>query len=116
VLTLEFANVPFVSGEHRLQHVDLGDGFHQVNLRFGFAEDTDVPQALSAMEVDGHSIDPATLTYFASRENIVPSRLHGMALWRAHLFALMARNALAATTHFNLPDNRMIEIGMRVDV
>jgi KUP system potassium uptake protein len=116
VLTLEFTNVPFVSSEHRLQHIELGDGFHQVNLRFGFAEDTDVPQALSTMEVDGHSIDPAALTYFASRENIVPSRLHGMALWRAHLFALMARNALPATTHFNLPDNRMVEIGMRVDV
>ncbi len=116
VLTLEFVNTPFVSSNNRLHHVELGDGFHQVNLRFGFAEDTDVPQALSALEIDGEPLDPAMLTYFASRENIVPSRLHGMPLWRAHLFALMARNALAATTHFNLPDNRMVEIGTRVDV
>ena len=116
VLTLEFVNTPFVSSNNRLHHVELGDGFHQVNLRFGFAEDTDVPQALSALDIDGEQLDPAMLTYFASRENIVPSRLHGMSLWRAHLFALMARNALAATTHFNLPDNRMVEIGTRVDV
>lgn len=116
VLTLEFVNAPFVSTTNRLHHIELGDGFHQVNLRFGFAEDTDVPQALSAMEIDGEPVDPNRLTYFASRENIVPSRLHGMSLWRAHLFALMARNALAATTHFHLPDNRMVEIGTRVDV
>ena len=116
VLTLEFVNTPFVSSNNRLHHVELGDGFHQVNLRFGFAEDTDVPQALSALDIDGEQLDPAMLTYFASRENIVPSRLHGMSLWRAHLFALMARNALAATTHFNLPDNRMVEIGTPVSV
>lgn len=116
VLTLEFVNTPSVSTKNRLRHAELGDGFHQVHLRFGFAEDTDVPHALSAMEIDGAPVDPATLTYFASRENIVPSRLHGMSLWRAHLFALLARNALAATTHFNLPDNRMVEIGTRVDV
>ncbi len=116
VLTLEFVNTPFVFARNRLHHVELGDGFHQVNLRFGFAEDTDVPQALSAMEIEGEKLDPGMLTYFASRENIVPSRMHGMPLWRAHLFALMARNALAATTHFNLPDNRMVEIGTRVDV
>jgi len=42
--------------------------------------------------------------------------MRGISLWRAHLFALMARNALPATTHFGLPDNRMVEIGMRVDV
>jgi len=116
VLTLEFVNVPSVLAKNRLQHVEFGDGFHQINLRFGFAEDTDVPQALSTMEIDGEPVDPGTLTYFASRENIVPSRMHGMPLWRAHLFGLMARNALAATTHFNLPDNRMVEIGTRVDV
>ena len=116
VLTLEFVNAPFVSTANRLHHVELGDGFHQVNMRFGFAEDTDVPQALSAMEIDGEPVDPDRLTYFASRENIVPSRIRDMPLWRAHLFALMARNALAATTHFHLPDNRMVEIGTRVDV
>jgi KUP system potassium uptake protein len=116
VLTLEFVNAPFVSTTNRLHHVELGDGFHQVHLRFGFAEDTDVPQALSAMEIDNEPVDPDRLTYFASRENIVPSRIRDMPLWRAHLFALMARNALAATTHFHLPDNRMVEIGTRVDV
>ena len=116
VLTLEFLNSPFVSTKNRLRHVELGDGFHQVHLRFGFAEDTDVPQALSTMKIDGAPVDPDALTYFASRENIVPSRMRDMPLWRAHLFGLLARNALAATTHFNLPDNRMVEIGTRVDV
>ena len=116
VLTLEFLNSPFVSTKNRLRHVELGDGFHQVHLRFGFAEDTDVPQALSTMKIDGAPVDPDALTYFASRENIVPSRMRDMPLWRAHLFGLLVRNALEATTHFNLPDNRMVEIGTRVDV
>lgn len=116
VLTLEFANVPFVRTRDRIHQVELGEGFHQVNLRFGFAEDTHVPEALSGMEIDGVAVNPEQFTYFASRENIVASRMRGISLWRAHLFALMARNALPATTHFGLPDNRMVEIGMRVDV
>jgi KUP system potassium uptake protein len=116
VLTLEFTNVPFVRNADRMHHVELAEGFHQVDLRFGFAEDTDVPLTLRALEMDGNAVDPSTFTYFASRENIVPSRLGGLSLWRAHLFALMVRNALPATTHFHLPDNRMVEIGTRIDV
>jgi KUP system potassium uptake protein len=116
VLTLEFTNVPFVRNADRMHHVELAEGFHQVDLRFGFAEDTDVPLTLRALEMDGNAVDPSTFTYFASRENIVPSRLGGLSLWRAHLFALMVRNALPATTHFHLPDNRIVEIGTRIDV
>jgi len=52
----------------------------------------------------------------ACLENIVAARMRGIALRRAHLFALMARNVLPATTHFGLPDHHVVEIGIRVDV
>jgi KUP system potassium uptake protein len=60
--------------------------------------------------------DPDRVTYFLSREHTIASRLRGVLLWRANLFALMARNALPATTHFHLPDNQIIEIGTRFDL
>jgi KUP system potassium uptake protein len=116
VLTLEFLNVPFVQGQDRVRYVRLSEGFHQVHLCFGFAEDTDVPAALSTMEGKDLIFDPNRVTYFLSREHIVASRLRGVLLWRANLFALMARNALPATTHFHLPDNQIIEIGTRIDL
>ena len=39
----------------------------------------------------------------------------GMATWREHLFAFMARNAQTATVFFNLPANRVVELGMQVE-
>jgi KUP system potassium uptake protein len=55
-------------------------------------------------------------TFFLSRETIVASPRAGMALWRDKLFAIMARNALAATAFFRIPGNRLVELGTQVEI
>ncbi len=44
----------------------------------------------------------------------VANKPGGMALWRERLFAAMARNAGNVSAFFHIPDNRVIELGTRV--
>jgi KUP system potassium uptake protein len=39
-----------------------------------------------------------------------------MAIWRERLFAVMSRNAQHATTFFRLPANRVVELGIQVEL
>jgi len=55
-------------------------------------------------------------TFFASRETIVATSGSGLPLWRDRLFAFLARNAQRATTYFAIPDNRLVEIGSRLEI
>jgi len=55
-------------------------------------------------------------TFYLSRETVIPSQRPGLARWRKHLFALMARNAQTATAYFRLPPNRVVELGMQIEI
>jgi KUP system potassium uptake protein len=60
--------------------------------------------------------DPMDTTFFFSRENVVPTRAEGMMLWREHLFAAMARNAARPMTYFQIPANRVVELGAQFEI
>ncbi|MNC87866.1 potassium transport protein Kup [compost metagenome] len=62
------------------------------------------------------AIDLTDVTYFLGRETIIVSREHGMAVWREKLFVLMARNAVRATAYFRLPPERVVELGVQVEM
>ena len=59
---------------------------------------------------------PSDLTYFLGRETIIVTRRKGMAIWREKLFVLMARNAVRATAFFRLPPERVVELGVQVEM
>ena len=116
ILAVEILEVPKAQVARCIERQALGDNFYRVTIRFGFAEDTDVPSALRTVKFESVDLDAERVTYFVSRGEIVPSEMAGMSLWRAHLFAFMARNAAPATARFRLPENSLIEIGTRIDV
>jgi KUP system potassium uptake protein len=60
--------------------------------------------------------EPEDTTFFLSRETIIPSNKPGMWLWREKLFAYMSRNAQRATAFFHLPANRVVELGMQIEI
>jgi KUP system potassium uptake protein len=64
----------------------------------------------------GVPIDPDDVTFFLGRETIVVSDRPGMAKWREKLFVLMARNAVGATAFFKLPPERVVELGVQVEM
>lgn len=116
ILTVIFADVPWVHESERVQVDDLGNSFWRVTLRFGFMDAPDVPQALKLCEGFGLTIPLFQTSYFLSRETIVATPGSGMALWREHLFAAMSRNASGVVEFFRLPDNAVVELGTRVQI
>ncbi|WOB08583.1 potassium transporter Kup [Piscinibacter gummiphilus] len=116
VLTVAFADVPWVADDERLQLRDLGHGFWQVTLHFGFMQTPDVPRALAACAAHGLEVPAFETSYFLSRETVVPTAGIGMARWREKLFAAMSRNAGRVSEFFRLPDNAVIELGTRVQI
>jgi len=118
-LTAETLNVPYAQKGQRLKISSIGDEFYRVIIRFGFMERPDVPQALmQSCDLSDNAIcfDPMDTTYFASRETIIASANRGMPVWRDKLFAFMHRNAAPATTFFNIPGNRLVELGAPVQI
>ena len=116
ILTVEFADVPWVAATDRLVLQQLAPGFWRATLRFGFMDTPDVPQALTAAEKHGLRIPAFETSYFLSRETVVPTAGSGMALWRERLFAAMSRNAGGIAEFFKLPDNAVVELGTRVQI
>jgi KUP system potassium uptake protein len=118
LLTVQTEEVPHVPFDERATVVGQTTGFYNVLLHFGFMDRMDVPRSLAVLpREDGLEIDPEAITYFMRRERLVPSkRVPGMWIWRERLFAFLARNARDAAAFFNLPPDRVIEIGARVEM
>jgi KUP system potassium uptake protein len=117
-LTVEFRDVPWVQFEERVQCEALGHDCWRVVVRYGFMNRPDVGDALELCGPAGLQLDPRAVSYFLSREKIVPSAggKKGLARWRDSLFAAMARNAGNVTDFFNIPPNRVVELGTRVEI
>ncbi len=116
LLTVLIDEVPVVSAEQRAQIRDVGQGFYRLTLRYGFLEHTDVPATLTQISVGGEHFDMMKTSFFLSRQTLVPASKPGMALWRERLFGWMLRNATSAMEFFNLPVNRVVELGSQVEI
>lgn len=116
VLTVGFADVPWVDENERVRIDDLGKNFWRVTLVFGFMDVPDVPKALKLCEAYGLSVPLFQTSYFLSRETIVASAGKGIANWQENLFATMSRNASGVVEFFRLPDNAVVELGTRVQI
>jgi KUP system potassium uptake protein len=115
-VNVSFEDVPFMNTAERITTKRLADGFWQVQLRYGFMQHADIPQALLQLDLDGQKLDPFTNSYFLSRDIIVPDVGGAMPRWRDQLFSVMSRNASSAVEYFNIPANSVIELGSRVQI
>jgi KUP system potassium uptake protein len=116
VLTVATAQVPHVPASERLSLQPLGHDMFNVRLVYGFMDDPHVPDALLHAREQGLPIDLDDTTYFLGRETIIVTMKRGMAIWREKLFVLMARNAVRATAFFRLPPERVVELGVQVEM
>ncbi len=115
ILGVRTLDAAYAEPEERCTTKELGDGFQQIILRFGFAEEPDVPAAL-VHGICGMQFDMMDTTFFSSRETLVAAEHVGMPLWRDKIFAFMARNATSATDFFRIPGNRLVELGTKVEI
>jgi KUP system potassium uptake protein len=116
LLTVETLETPVAEYGERSEITALGGEFYRLTLRFGFAEDPDIPLSLQHCESKGLDFDMMDTTFFISRETVVATDRPGMPLWRDKLFAFMARNSNPATAFFRIPGNRLIELGTQIEI
>jgi KUP system potassium uptake protein len=108
--------VPHVAPKERATVRALGQGFYDVVIRYGFMEDPNIPEALADAREQGLEFDEDDMTYFLGRETLIVTEAEGMATWRERLFVLIARNAVRATSFFRLPPERVVELGVQVEI
>jgi len=115
-VTVKHHEVPWIGFDRRLSIEPLGHSCWQVTLNFGFKNDPDVPEALALLADRGVPLPAMDTSYFLSRDIVMPALGKGMALWREKLFASMHRNAAAAADFLNLPSNRIVELGAKIEI
>jgi KUP system potassium uptake protein len=118
-LTVEVKDVPWVPFGERVSIESLGHDCWRLLLYFGFKNQPDVSQALTELcRERGLEFDMMQTSFFLSRETVIPVAGigDGMALWRERMFAAMARNAGSAVEYFNIPPNRVIELGTQIEI
>jgi len=116
ILTVVTEEQPYVSEADRYELEVLGGGFFSIVLHFGFMGTPDVPRVLQRIKAPGLEFRPLETTYFVGRETVLTGGRSGIAPWRKRLFAGMSHNALAATSYFNLPPNRVVELGSQIEI
>ena len=113
LLTIITDDTARISEDERFRLEKLAHGFCRVVGRYGFMEQPDAPALLIASGLI-HTVEHTT--FFLGRENLVVTKRPGMARWRVSLFAFMSRNALPATKFFNIPPDRVMEIGAQFEL
>ena len=116
IVSVETADEPFVDDSRRWECTKIGPGVFQVQLHFGFMEDPDVPVALAKVDHRGLEFDVEDVTYFLGRESIIAGKAPGMNPLAEHLFVLLNRGADSASRFFNLPPEKVFEVGSRVEI
>ncbi len=115
-LTVEFLDVPSVPPEERAAVERLNEDCYRLRASYGFMDRPDAIAALEAARAKGLDLDLMETSFFLSREKIIPAAgAGGMTLWRERLFAAMARNAGNISDYFNIPSNRVVELGTRIE-
>ena len=100
-----------------MTYTPIGSGIHQLELFFGFMDEPDVPDALATMDdIPGFQFDLDTTTFFLGREAVGAGKVPGMHPWREELFVLLNRGAASASRFFNLPPDRVFEVGTQVEI
>jgi KUP system potassium uptake protein len=116
LLNFSFLDIPRVPNSEKLRIVDLGGGFHEVVVSYGFMESPSVPKALVLAAGQGLEIPLDSASYYLGRVKLVVNGDSEMSRWRAHIFAYLSKNSYDASAYFEIPEDRVIEVGIRLTI
>ncbi|MFS8976062.1 potassium transporter Kup [Cupriavidus necator] len=110
-------DVPYVDDDHRLSCKDLGGGVYILKSEYGFKETPDVQKVLDLADrkLNMH-FELMETSFFIARESVIPSKLPGMPMWRESLFAWLHQNGAKPSDFFQIPANRVVELGTKVEI
>ena len=115
LLSIITEEVPEVEHDKRVTIEALPQGFHRARAYYGFMERSDVQEIVAICRDLGIKAEPEETTYYLGSAQLLSTGPAPMMRWRKRLFSFMARNASAATDFFNIPPNRVVELGARIE-
>ncbi|MBC3910015.1 potassium transporter Kup [Undibacterium umbellatum] len=115
-LTLHNREIPWVPFSERIKVTDMGNACYQIDVYYGFKNEPDIPNALALCAPYGLTFEPMETSYFISRQTIISTPGSGMAAWRESIFVAMSRIARDAADFYQIPSNRVIEVGSQVEI
>jgi KUP system potassium uptake protein len=115
LVSIQTADVSTVDPDERATIKPVGPGIWQVVFTFGYRDKPNVPEALARLGGD-LQVDPDDVTYFLGRESVVSTPRHSMNVWRERLFVMQLRTAASAARFFDLPAERVFEVGTTVEI
>lgn len=114
LLSVVSEEVPFVEPTRRRTIETFADQIFCIILRYGYLEQPNIPKDIENIELNGFNLETQKSTFIIGKENIFATNHPGMALWREKIFTTLSKNELSAADYFQLPKDRVIEIGMQV--
>ncbi len=115
-LTVHMLEEPWVPVEEQVKVTALGHNCFQINVFYGFKDEPDIPKVMTLCADHGLPFEMMETSFFIARQTVISTPGRGMAPWREHLFVVMSRNARAAADYYQIPTNRVIELGTQVEI
>ena len=115
-LTVHILEEPWVPEAEQVKVVNLGHQCYQLNVFYGFKDEPDLPHILKLAAAHGVEFEMMETSFFIARQTVISAPGGGMAPWREHLFVAMSRNARSAADYYQIPPNRVIELGTQVTI
>ncbi len=116
LLNVRTETTPRVAEVNRFEITPLSSDFTLVTLHFGFMEQPHIPRALAAMRKAGLRFDIMTTSFFLGRRTLKAAQNSGMPQWQDRLFIAISKQAASAPDFFNLPSDRVVELGAQMKV
>jgi KUP system potassium uptake protein len=116
ILSIRTEDTPRVPRYERVSVDHVTDTFIRVIARYGFMETPSVPKILEQCRRKDLNVDMSATSFFLSRRNLKPTSKSEMPMWQDRLFVALARSAQDATTYFQIPTDRVVEVGTQVAV
>ncbi|HET6587332.1 MAG TPA: KUP/HAK/KT family potassium transporter [Oleiagrimonas sp.] len=118
LLSVLTEDVPRTTREERIEVEDLAGGFFRVLLRYGYMQRPNVPSELADCSKQGLDIDLDEASYYVEHQSPRSGhgRRDGMMAWRDRLLGLLMRNSIDATTGYQIPDDKVVDMGLRVRI
>ena len=117
MVTVYTQDIPYVAAEDRLKVEKLDDHFYRIFMYYGFKDQPNIPNALEqAYQQLGFEFDMMQMSFFISRDRIVHTVGDGMSPWREKLFISMQRNTSPVSDFYQIPTNRVVELGSQIEI
>jgi KUP system potassium uptake protein len=116
LVTIKTRHVPRIEDDQWLDVRSFGSGIWGVTAHHGFLERIDIAHVLTSCRPHGLELDPEGVDYYLSGLTLVPKASGILRSWRKRLFAFLYHNERSVVSFFNIPTNRVIELGRQVEL